>query len=246
VALVSGHADSVEEWGRFDATRFGMFVFAGDQSSWRDQVRAAEEAGIDVVWTGDHLFNYVAADSPILDGWATLAAWTQATSAIRLGMLVSNVSWRQPVQLARFAVAVDQLSGGRLELGLGAGAFGDQEMAGVLRMPASERVERLEEAAVVLDRLLRGDCRAFDGRFTAFTRASVAPGALQRPRPPLTLAGNSPRTLAVVARRADVWNTWSGDASSLGEYRVRSCDAWKRSGELLRRQTEIRAPFGCP
>jgi alkanesulfonate monooxygenase SsuD/methylene tetrahydromethanopterin reductase-like flavin-dependent oxidoreductase (luciferase family) len=209
----------VDEWGRFGRVRFGMFVFAEDGVSWQGPVRAVEDSGFDVVWTGDHLFHYARLDQPFLDGWASLAAWTQVTKTVRLGMLATNVSWRMPVQLARFAVAVDQLSGGRLELGLGAGAFADQAMAGVLQMPAQERVERLDEAALVLDRLLRGDCAPFSGAFTSYTQAAVAPGTLQRPRVPLTVAANGPRALAVVARRADVWNTWSGDAGSLREYR---------------------------
>jgi alkanesulfonate monooxygenase SsuD/methylene tetrahydromethanopterin reductase-like flavin-dependent oxidoreductase (luciferase family) len=222
----------VDGWGRFEPVRFGMFVLARDGSSWKGQVRSVEDDGFDVVWTADHLFNYVSPEQPLLDGWASLAAWTQSTSAIRLGMLVSNVSWRSPVQLARSAVAVDQLSGGRLELGLGAGAFADQAMAGVLDMPAAERVARLDEAALVLDRLLRGDRAPYDGTFTSYAQASVAPGPVQQPRPALTLAGNGPRMLAVVARRADVWNTWSGDAGSLADYRrqvVKRLDVFRRA-----------------
>jgi alkanesulfonate monooxygenase SsuD/methylene tetrahydromethanopterin reductase-like flavin-dependent oxidoreductase (luciferase family) len=224
----------VGEWGCFDGTRFGMFAFAADGTSSQGLVRRIEADGFDVAWAGDHLFHYRMPGTAFLDGWMSLAAWTQVTTTVRLGMLVSNVAWRQPVQLARFAVAVDQLSAGRLELGLGAGAFADQAMAGVLGMPAAERIDRLNEAAVVLDKLLRGDCEPFDGRYTSYRQASVAPGAVQRPRPPLVLAGNGPRALAVVARHGDVWNTWSGDATSLAELH----DQVRRRVGVLRRAVD--------
>jgi alkanesulfonate monooxygenase SsuD/methylene tetrahydromethanopterin reductase-like flavin-dependent oxidoreductase (luciferase family) len=94
----------------------------------------------------------------------------------------------------------------------------------------------------VLDKLLRGDCKPFDGRFTSYGQAAVAPGAVQRPRPPLVLAGNGPRSLAVVARHGDVWNTWSGDARSLAELH----DQVRPRVDLLRRavDAEGRDPAG--
>ncbi len=200
--------------------RFGLMDFAtGGADAWRARAQRAEQLGFDVLWTGDHLFHFARPETPFLDGWVLLSAWTAVTSRIRLGMLVANLSWRSPVLVARAAVAVDQLSAGRLELGVGAGAFADQAMAGVLAMPARERIGRLREGTQVLDRLLRGDVSPFAGTYTAYAAAEVAPGCVQAPRPPLTLAANGPRALRVAAELADAWNTWGGLDLAVGEFR---------------------------
>ncbi len=112
---------------------------------WRDDAQHAERLGFDVLWCADHLFYFLAPDAPFLDGWALLPAWAAITTTIRLGVLITNLSWRSPIQVARSAIAVDQLSAGRLELGVGTGAFGDQAMAGMLEMALRERIERLRE-----------------------------------------------------------------------------------------------------
>jgi alkanesulfonate monooxygenase SsuD/methylene tetrahydromethanopterin reductase-like flavin-dependent oxidoreductase (luciferase family) len=111
-----------------------------------------------------------------------MAAWAAITTRIRVGMLITNLAWRSPVLVARAAAAIDQVSGGRFELGIGAGAFADQAMGGVLEMPPSERVARLAEGAAVIDRLLRGDVTAFAGRSTQYETASMAPRCVQAPR----------------------------------------------------------------
>jgi alkanesulfonate monooxygenase SsuD/methylene tetrahydromethanopterin reductase-like flavin-dependent oxidoreductase (luciferase family) len=78
-----------------------------------------------VLWAPDHLFHFYRPDEPVLDGWVTLAAWAATTTRIRVGMLVTNLSWRPPVLVARAAAGLDQGSDGRFELGIGAGAFAD-------------------------------------------------------------------------------------------------------------------------
>src|SRR6266508_371965 len=138
--------------------------------------------------------------------------WSSASSShdTRLGRLIANLSWRSPVLVARAAAAIDQVSGGRFELGLGAGAFDDQAIAVVLEMPPGERVARLAEGAAVIDRLLRGGVTPFVGRFTRYEAASMAPGCVQAPRPSITIAANGAGALRVAARYADGWNTWGG------------------------------------
>ena len=170
-----------------------------------------EARGFDLLFLADHLFHYRLPDRPFLDAWMLLAAITQTTSRIRLGTLVTNLSWRQPVLVAKNAIAIDQLSGGRLELGVGCGAYADQAMVDALKMSPGQRVRRLDEGLEVLHRLLTGDTEPFAGEFTAYDQASVVPGCVQHPRAPLTVAASGERTLEVAARRADVWNCVTGD-----------------------------------
>jgi alkanesulfonate monooxygenase SsuD/methylene tetrahydromethanopterin reductase-like flavin-dependent oxidoreductase (luciferase family) len=204
-----GHAYQAAS-GDGDVLRFGLTRFAQSNADWYERAQRAERCGFDVLWAPDHLFHFQRPDEPLLDGWVTLAAWAAITTRIRLGTLITNLSWRSPVLIARATAAIDQISGGRFELGIGAGAFDDQAMAGVLEMPPRERVARLAEGAVVIDRLLRGDVTPFAGRFTQYQVASMAPGCLQVPRPPITIAANGDGALRVAARYADVWNTWGG------------------------------------
>jgi alkanesulfonate monooxygenase SsuD/methylene tetrahydromethanopterin reductase-like flavin-dependent oxidoreductase (luciferase family) len=198
--------------------RFGLTRFAQSNVDWYEKALRAEQCGFDVLWAPDHLFHFQRPDEPLLDGWVTLAAWAAITTRIRVGTLITNLSWRSPVLVARAAAAIDQVSGGRLELGLGAGAFEDQAMAGVLEMPPGERVARLAEGVAVIDRLLRGEVTPFAGRFTRYQAASMAPGCVQAPRPPITIGANRDNALRIAARYADAWNTWGGFELSVEEF----------------------------
>jgi len=197
--------------------RVGLSLAAHDRAGMTEQATAFESRGFDVLAVADHVFNFRAPERPFLDGWIRLAALAAATRNVRIASLVTNVAWRSPVQIAKNAIALDQLSGGRLELGLGCGAYRDQRMMDVFEMPASERVSRLDEGIQVIDRLLRGDTTPFDGRYTRYDEAHTAPGCVQRPRPPLLIGAGAPRTLAIAARYADIWNcaTPDGDLDSM-------------------------------
>ena len=208
------------------------------------QAADIEERGFDLLLLADHLFHYREPDRPFLDAWMRLAAITQTTSRIRLGTLVTNLSWRQPVLVAKNAIALDQLSAGRLELGVGCGAYADQAMVDGELMSPGERVRRLDEGLDVLDRLLSGNIDPFAGGFTRYDLASVAPGCVQTPRPPFTVAAFGERALAVAARRADIWSCVTGDvdiASSISSIteKVRildaSCERAGRDPQTLRR-----------
>lgn len=182
-------------------------------SSWADARRDADLAGrfaFDSLCTGDHLRHPPGEVFPILDGWSVLAGWAATTDRLRLAMMVSNLSYRNPVVLARQAVAVDQISGGRLDLGVGAGAYGaDHAMAGTREWSKGERVARLAEFVEALDLVLRG-AEAYQGRYYCFSDAVILPGPRQQPRPPVVVAAISPRTIRVAARCADVWSTFGG------------------------------------
>jgi alkanesulfonate monooxygenase SsuD/methylene tetrahydromethanopterin reductase-like flavin-dependent oxidoreductase (luciferase family) len=213
---------------RVSALRVGLIEFAQSNADWLVKAERAEQRGFDVLWTGDHLFNFRRPDEPMLDGWVSLSAWAATTTRIRLGMLITNLAWRSPVLVARSSVAVDQVSGGRLELGIGAGAYGDQAMAGVLDMLPGERIARLDEGAGVIDRLLRGDMTPFAGRFTRYEAAGTAPGCVQQPRPPITIAANGDRALRVVAAHADTWNTFGDPDLAPEEFLAATLDRSRR------------------
>ncbi len=125
-------------------------------------------------------------------------------------MLVSNIIYRHPAVLAKHAITVDQLSGGRLDIGVGAGVYStDRAMAGVPQWPAGERVDRLEEFVQAINLALRGQA-SFEGRYYRFDAARVVPGSIQRPRPPILIGAAGPRLLRLTARHADGWSAFGG------------------------------------
>lgn len=172
--------------------------------------RLVEELGFDFLWEPDHTAYWRNLDSPWFDGWTTLAAVATHTRRVRIGTLVSNPILRHPVILAKQAAAVDHLSGGRLELGIGTGIAGfDHAAVGSTYWPPRERAQRFAEYVEVVDDLLtsRGRPFSFAGRHYATSEARVLPEPLQRPRPPVTVGGQSPTVLRIAAARADCWNT---------------------------------------
>lgn len=171
----------------------------------------AEEAGFDQIWENDHLSaTGTGADpmAPVFESWAMLAAMAEATRRARIGVLVTGNLYRHPGLLAKLAVTIDHLSGGRLEMGIGA-AWNEPEFAmiGMDFPPAGERIRRLDEACTVLRKLWTEERAWFAGRFYTLTEAIAEPKPVQRPYPPIWIGGSGPkRTLRVVAKHADVWN----------------------------------------
>ena len=175
--------------------RFGLMSLAGTPEDVIADARLAADAGFDVIATADHLRHPRDPQVPGLDGWSILAAWAVTTERLRLAMLVSNLIYRHPVVLAKQVITVDQLSGGRVDVGVGAGVYPtDHSMAGVANWTPRERVDRLDEFVRALAAALDGD-ESFDGRFYSFSNASWAPGPRQQPRPPLAVGAVGPRLL---------------------------------------------------
>jgi len=186
--------------------------------------RRAEALGFASLWSNDHLCPaagavYQAVDAPpgpFLEGWTTLAGLAMATSRVELGVLVSSAGYRNVGLLVKQATAVDHLSGGRTQLGLGAGWHArDHTAFGFGLPPISERLDRLEEQAAAARALLDGATVTTAGRHVRLDRAVNLPPPV-RPRLPLLIGGSGEkRTLGIVARYADVWNgegdvaTWS-------------------------------------
>ena len=184
--------------------------FPGDGKEVEADARLAVAAGFDTIATGDHLRHPRDPVVPLLDGWSVLTAWAATTDRLRVAMLVSNLIYRHPVLVAKQAIAVDQFSNGRLDVGVGAGVYPtDHAMAGVPLWAAGDRVERLSEFARALDVGLRGS-ESFEGDFYPFSEAAWSPGPVQRPRPPIAIGAVGPRVLRLTAAQADVWSAFGG------------------------------------
>jgi alkanesulfonate monooxygenase SsuD/methylene tetrahydromethanopterin reductase-like flavin-dependent oxidoreductase (luciferase family) len=131
------------------------------------------------------------------------------TSRVRIGVLVSSNTFRHPALLAKQAITLDHMSAGRLEVGIGAGWFvPEHEAYGLAFQAPGERVSRFREAVEVVDRLLRQDRTSYEGRYHRLREAVCLPRPVQRPRPPLMLAGHGPRMLRIIAELGDAWNSF--------------------------------------
>ena len=172
--------------------------WATTPDAWTAQARQAERLGYSVLLMPDHLGRQL---SPI----AALTAAAMATTQLRVGSFVFANDYRHPLVLAREAATVDFLSGGRFELGLGAGwNTADYAHLGQEYDPAPRRIDRLEEAIPLVKRLLSGETVDHDGPHYRMAGARVAPPPVQRPRPPLLVGGGGPRMLRLAAREADI------------------------------------------
>lgn len=173
------------------------------------RVRFAEEAGFDGAWIFDH-FKPLYGEGPgsCLEGWTLLAGLAAATERIRLATLVTGITYRHPSLLAAEAVTVDHISGGRLELALGAAWFEEEHrQLGFDFPPASERVELLEETIAVIRLLMTTDDATFEGRHVRLAGATYRPRPVQQPHPPLWIgAAGERRMLPLVGRVADAWH----------------------------------------
>lgn len=179
--------------------------------TWPEMValwQRVEALGYDSCWLPDHFVPPFRPEGPLMEAWTLLAALATATERVRLGILVSCNTFRHPPLLAKQAVTVDHVSGGRLELGLGAGWFAPEHKMFGLPLPGPrELVDRFREAVEVVDLLLRQDVTSFDGAHYRLREAPFRPAPLQQPRPPLTLGAHGPRMMRIVARYADRWNS---------------------------------------
>ncbi|MEA2498928.1 MAG: hypothetical protein QOH26_1333 [Actinomycetota bacterium] len=193
--------------------RFGIDV-SQHQLTWDEltsRVAFAEDAGFDGAWVFDHFKPlYGDPSGPCMEGWSLLAALAAVTERIRLGALVTGVTYRHPSILAAQAATVDVISGGRLEMAIGAAWF-DQEHRelGVPFPPNGERARRLEEAVQVIRLLFTEDGASFDGRYYQLDDASYNPKPAQSPHPPIWIGASGEKLmLPIVGRHADVWHAF--------------------------------------
>lgn len=172
-------------------------------------VARAEDFGVRTVWAYDHLVWPRLADGPWYGSIPLLAAAAMTTSRVRLGLQVATPNFRHPVPFAKELMTVDRLSGGRLEVGLGAGVdTADAFVLGDPPLTPRQRADRFGEWIGLLDRLLRDPITTARGDWFSAIDAQMLPGCVQSPRVPFTVAASGPRGLGMVARYGQAWVTY--------------------------------------
>jgi len=203
--------------------RFGVNAWrAASRADWADKARKIEDLGYATLTVPDHLADFF---SPML---AVLAAG-EATTHLRVGTNVLNNDFRHPVMVAREAATIDLLTGGRLQLGLGAGSIkAEYDQAGLNFDRGAVRVERLGEAVTIIKALLQGEPVTFAGQHYRVTGHTIAPLPIQQPHPPILIGGNGPRLLTLAARQADIVG-FSGITFQRGGAAESDLSGWKIS-----------------
>ncbi|MFP5318100.1 MAG: TIGR03560 family F420-dependent LLM class oxidoreductase [Acidimicrobiia bacterium] len=217
------------------------------QQTWdelRGRVRFAEDAGFAAAWVFDHFkVLYGPPDGPCFEAWTLLAGLSAVTTRVRLGALVTGVTYRHPSVLAAEAVTVDHISGGRLELGLGAAWHQwEHEELGIDFPRPGVRLSKLEEAVDVVTALMTGRGVTYTGRHYQLRNATYRPLPVQRPYPPLWIGGGGERrTLPLAARKADVWHGFGsvGELARKSKLVDRLAEEAGRDPKAIRRSTSL-------
>ncbi|HXI91106.1 MAG TPA: LLM class F420-dependent oxidoreductase [Blastocatellia bacterium] len=193
--------------------RFGLQT-APQNTTWQE-LRATwkliDSLGYDTAWTFDHFFPILSDPSgPCFEGWIALTALAAETSRVQAGVLVSGNTYRHPAVLAKMAATLDHIIGGRLIMGIGAAWFEMEHTAyGIPFQTTAERIHRLDEAAEIIKRLWTEKQVTFEGRYYQLKDAYCEPKPVQQPRPRIMIGGSGEKLmLRVIARRADIWNTF--------------------------------------
>jgi F420-dependent oxidoreductase-like protein len=217
---------------------------APENTTWEDMLamwRAADEIELfESAWSFDHFEPiYGKRSDPCFEGWTTLAALAQATERIRVGVLVTGTPYRHPAVLANMAAAVDIVSGGRLELGLGAGWNDIEANAyGIDLLPIGPRMDRFDETCDVIVGLLTEPEFSYQGTHFQLDGAHCEPKPVQRPHPPICIGGSGEkRTLRTVARVAQHWNYLGGTVEEFVRLRgvldAHCADLGRDPGEIM-------------
>jgi len=199
---------------------------------WLAIARTCERLGFEALLTSDHYLSVVTTEEPgSNDAWTLLGALAVSTERLRLGTMVSPVTFRLPAVLAKAATTVDRISDGRVELGMGAGWWDQEHRTHGIPFPsAPERFEMLEEQLEIVHGLWSEDLFSFEGRFYALEECRFLPKPVQRPHPPIVLGGKGgPRLARLVARWADGFNRVGGTPDELRASIERVSDAVDRA-----------------
>ena len=188
-------------------------------TAWSSMATAAEESGFDSVWVMDHFYQLPplgGPSQPMLEAYTLLGALAARTTRVRLGAMVTGVTYRNPAHLAKIVTTLDVISAGRAILGIGAAWYDvEHEGLGFDFPPAGERLDRLEEALQICRAMFREEAPTFEGRYYRIHEARNVPRPVQPGGPPILVGGGGEkRTLRLVARYADMCNIF-GDAATI-------------------------------
>jgi F420-dependent oxidoreductase-like protein len=218
------------------AMRVCLMIEGQESVTWEQWValaRACESARLDGLFRSDHYLSVVDDwERGSLDAWTTLAGLAAVTSTLRLGTLVSPATFRHPTVLAKSVVTADHISGGRVELGIGAGWHEPEHTRlGFPFPPTRERIDALAEQLEIVSRSWREQPFSFEGEHFTLVDADPRPKPVQRPRPPLIVGGSAgPRSAALAARWADEYNTVFATPEECRERRARVAAACEAEG----------------
>jgi F420-dependent oxidoreductase-like protein len=199
---------------------------------WRKLMEATERLGFESLFRSDHFFSVFGVyGRDCIETWVSLPPVAMETSRIRFGVLVSSMTFRHPSLLARMAASIDQLSGGRLVVGVGAGWNAQEhEMFGLRLPPVKERLDRLEEGIQVMLALWGPGRANFDGKYYQLHEAESYPKGGQQPHPKLLVGGSGEkRTMLIAAKYADEWNGGGGPGPEAFRAKAEVLDAHCRA-----------------
>ena len=223
--------------------KLGIMIEGQENLTWDRWHRLAERTealGFESLWRSDHFTPLVSDDTAeVLEAWISFATLADRTSKLRFGPMVTPITFRHPAVLAKMAASIDQLSNGRLELGLGAGWHDGEHKAFGLPYPnMAERFERLEESLQLTIATWTQDNVTFEGKHYRLENITSYPKPVQRPHPPLIIGGNGKRrTLPLAAKYG---NEWNGGSQSPEEYKERRellrgmCEGFGRDPDTVR------------
>jgi F420-dependent oxidoreductase-like protein len=215
---------------------FNVMVEPQEGGTYQDLLELAQRAealGFGGFFRSDHYHPMnVPPSSDATDAWAVLAGLARETRTIRFGSMVSPMTFRHPSEFAKIVATVDQMSGGRLDVGLGAGWYEKEHLAyGLPFPPPKERVDRLEESLEVCTRLWGDGFASFEGKLFQLQQAPGHPKPVQRPHPPIIIGGKGPRRVPrLAARFADEFNSFGGDSTVFTERKQRVEQACREIG----------------
>ncbi len=218
--------------------RFGLFLpqVGVPFGVIKERVQLADRLGFHSVWFVDHMWSRGLPDLDHLEAWTLMSATAAVTERIGIGTLVLCNSYRHPALLAKMVASLDNVSNGRLLLGLGAGWMEEEYRAYGYSFPSARiRIEQLEEALAIIKLMLSEPRASFQGKYYAVDEAVNNPKPIQKPHPPILIGGaGEKRLLRVVAEHADIWNCPNNVAPLL----TQKLDALKRHCDAIGRDPQ--------
>ncbi len=219
------------------ANKLTFGISLGPVPPWKrivEEARLVKSLGFDKLWLPDHFVNPQDKGMDWFDCWSVLTALGTQTDKIILGNLVASMTLRNPAILARMALTLDHISGGRLELGIGAGGSPScHKMTGVPNWEPHERSERYKEFVEILEHMLKNEVTTYHGKYYNIQEAHMHPKFISRPHPALNVAAHGPKALWLAAKYGDAWNSYNPGKDLTP----------KQSSEIIRQRCSLLCEF---